>query len=73
MLISKAINVLEKTGNPIILFNRIKCDYLLIYSTPNYKRNRAKDLDELKNSIRLCLDYMLLNSTVATLDCRIKH
>jgi hypothetical protein len=73
MSISEAIDVLEKTGNPTVSFDGIKCDCPLTHSTLNYKWNRTKDLDELKNSVGLCLDCVLSNSTVATPDCRIKH
>jgi hypothetical protein len=73
MSISEAIDVLEKMDNPMVLFDGIKCDYLFMHSTPNYKRYRTKDLDELKNSVGLCLDSVLSDHTAATPDCPIKH
>jgi hypothetical protein len=57
MSISEAIDVLEKMGNPTVSFDGINC--LVMHSTPNYKWNRTKDLDELKNSVGLCLDCVL--------------
>jgi hypothetical protein len=73
MSISEAIDVLEKTGNPTVSFDGIKCDYLFMHSTPSYRRNGTGDLDELKNSVGLCLDCVLSGRTAATPDCPIKH
>jgi hypothetical protein len=73
MSISKAIDVLEKMGDPTVSFDGIQCDCLSMHSTPNYKRNRNKDLDELKNSVGLCLDCVFSGCTTATAYCSIKH
>ena len=69
MSISGAIGVLEKTGNPTVSLDEMKkCGSH--HSTPNYD---TKKLDELKNSIGLCLDCVFSDRTAATPDCRIKH
>lgn len=69
MSISEAIDALEKTGNPTVSLDGIKhCDPY--HSTLNYS---TKKLDELKNSIGLCLDCVFSGRTAATPDCRIKH
>jgi hypothetical protein len=69
MSISEAIDALEKTGNPTVSLDGIeKCNS--DHSTPNYN---TKKLDELKNSIGLCLDCVFSERTAATPDCRIKH
>ena len=73
MSISEAIGVLGKTGNPRVSLDGIKCSDLHLHSTPNYNWNRTKDLNELMNSVGLCLDCVFSNRTVATPDCRIKH
>jgi hypothetical protein len=62
MSISEAIDVLEKTGNPTVSFDGIQCDCLVMHSTPNYKWNRTKDLDELKNSTSENLKIKLQSS-----------
>jgi len=69
MSISEAIDALEKTGNPRVSLDGMKkCSSN--HSTPNYS---TKKLDELKNSIGLCLDCVFSDRTAATPDCRIKH
>lgn len=59
MSISEAINVLEKTDNPTVSHNGIKCGFLFMHPTPDYKRERQMDLEEFKNSIGLCLDHVV--------------
>ena len=69
MSISEAIDALEKTGNLTVSLDGMKkCNS--DHSTPNYT---TKKLDELKNSIGLCLDCVFSDRTSATPDCRIKH
>ena len=72
MSISDAIDALERMGNPNVSLVGIgPCKN--IHSIPDCKESRAEALNELKNSVGLCLDCMLLDDNLTSQNCRIKH
>jgi hypothetical protein len=72
MSISDAIDALEKIDNPRVSLHEIGA-HKHNHSTPKFKESRAEGLNELKNSIGLCLDCMSLGGNAAIQECRIKH
>jgi hypothetical protein len=52
--------------NLTISFDGIDCICIYRYDTPSYKRIYAGGLDKFKNSIELCLDFVLLGRAAAT-------
>src|ERR1700728_3033503 len=55
LCISEAIEIAEKMPDPIPEEPSIACSYGYKHAAPEYRRNRRRSLDDLNNSIGLCL------------------
>ncbi|KAF2675684.1 hypothetical protein K458DRAFT_324012 [Lentithecium fluviatile CBS 122367] len=70
--ISKALESAEKMSDPVPKESSVSCTYGYKHRTPEYRRNRCWSLEQLNNSIGLCLHCVRSGSASAS-SCRVTH
>lgn len=71
--ISCVMQAAEQMSDPTPAQQNLPCKGYGLHREPDYRKQRGRDLENLRKEIALCIDCVRRGSVTATPDCRIPH